>query len=187
METERPWQDEETLRELYVDKDMTATAVSDELGCNKTTVGNWLDRHGIEKHKTTVGELCEKEEWIRKRYWDDGKSIDDIATEYGCNRISVRTAMIRQGIERRDYNEPGSSGLYFYVDAPAYERVIDYSDEDRPKAMMHRLMAVSMWGFDEIKGKEVHHKNEVKWDNRPSNLQLMTPSEHMRHHRTNGN
>lgn len=48
--------------------------------------------------------------------------------------------------------------------------------------LVHRLMMVAKHGFDALDGMHVHHKNEIRWDNRPSNLELMTPSEHATHH-----
>jgi hypothetical protein len=43
-------------------------------------------------------------------------------------------------------------------------------------------MAMSEYGYDEVKDKVVHHKNDIKWDNRPKNLELMTASEHTTYH-----
>lgn len=49
--------------------------------------------------------------------------------------------------------------------------------------MAHRLQMVAEHGFEELIGKVVHHKNEIPWDNRPDNLELLSPSEHaMVHH-----
>lgn len=50
---------------------------------------------------------------------------------------------------------------------------------------VHRLLAVSEYGLSELKGKEVHHKNGIKWDNRPENLEIMTKEEHASHHLNN--
>ena len=49
--------------------------------------------------------------------------------------------------------------------------------------VVHRLLAVSEWGLDAIRGREVHHKNEIPWDNRPENLELVTREEHGEKHR----
>lgn len=40
--------DQEWLREQYVEKKKTQSEIASELGCNQTTVGDWLRRHGIE-------------------------------------------------------------------------------------------------------------------------------------------
>lgn len=49
---------------------------------------------------------------------------------------------------------------------------------------IHKLIAVSEFGFEAVKDMVVHHKNGVPWDNRPSNLELMTHAEHSSHHYT---
>ncbi len=47
----------------------------------------------------------------------------------------------------------------------------------------HDLIIERIIGRSLVKGEVVHHKNEIKNDNRPENLQLMTISEHMKLHR----
>jgi ribosomal protein L31 len=42
-----PWQDKDRLCELYVEKDLSAGAIGDKLGCTNVTVLDWLDRHDI--------------------------------------------------------------------------------------------------------------------------------------------
>lgn len=45
--SEAPWQDEETLRELYHEQGLTQVDVAHELGCSKDTVLNWFKKLGI--------------------------------------------------------------------------------------------------------------------------------------------
>jgi len=49
-------------------------------------------------------------------------------------------------------------------------------------AVIHRLVAVAEYGFDAVVENHVHHKNHIPWDNRPSNLELMSQEEHYRYH-----
>jgi len=46
---------------------------------------------------------------------------------------------------------------------------------------IHRLVAVAKYGFDAVENQQVHHRNGVRFDNRPENLGLMSNSEHQRH------
>ena len=57
----------------------------------------------------------------------------------------------------------------------------------------HRLLAVvecyaastPLWAIlADLDGKDVHHENELKWDNRPSNLEVVEHGEHSRMHAT---
>lgn len=46
----------------------------------------------------------------------------------------------------------------------------------------HRIVAIRIFGEDAVRGKDVHHKNGDKSDNRPENLEVLTRSEHIRLH-----
>lgn len=46
---EKPWRDESTLRELYVDEKLSIFEIADRLDCGYATVDEWLSRYGIEK------------------------------------------------------------------------------------------------------------------------------------------
>lgn len=47
---------------------------------------------------------------------------------------------------------------------------------------MHRVIAEQMLGRPLQKGEIVHHKDGDKWNNDPSNLEIMTQAEHARIH-----
>ena len=47
---------------------------------------------------------------------------------------------------------------------------------------MHRVVAEQMLNRELLPGEIVHHKDGDKWNNHPSNLQVMTQSEHMKLH-----
>lgn len=51
---------------------------------------------------------------------------------------------------------------------------------------VHRLLAIAKYGPDIVKDKHVHHKNGIRWDNRPENIGLLDPSEHSKLHYEQG-
>jgi len=46
-----PWRNEETLRRMYIEKEMSLTDMADELGCSGATVSNWLTKYNITQPK----------------------------------------------------------------------------------------------------------------------------------------
>lgn len=47
---------------------------------------------------------------------------------------------------------------------------------------VHRLLMERLLGRRLLRTEVVHHKNGIRWDNRPENLQLMTACVHTNHH-----
>ena len=127
------YKDPDTLRELYWEKEMTLSDISEKLDCGLTTVYKWMKQHDIPRRKS------------------------------------------KQEIEPRPRTLPSSDTN------PGYE-VIRHNGES---LLHHRLIAVAEYGFDEIVGRDVHHQNGIRWDNRTSNLELLEHGEHSSLHRLN--
>lgn len=71
----------------------------------------------------------------------------------------------------------------FYTNFEGYERWRAYdTDGVYDSLMVHRLLAALEWGLDAIRGKHVHHKNGIPWDNRVENLEIVDPGEHQKIH-----
>jgi len=66
---------------------------------------------------------------------------------------------------------------FIHIDRYEYFRGQQNSDY----VPLHRLVAVAEYGIEEVKEKHVHHKNGVRFDNRPSNLELMSDVDHTLH------
>ena len=47
---------------------------------------------------------------------------------------------------------------------------------------VHRLLAVAEYGFNAVAGNHVHHTDNIPWDNRPENIEIMDPSAHGKMH-----
>lgn len=133
---DRPWRDEETIRELYVEKKLSTTEIGERLNCDSKTVSRWLEKHGIEAR----------------------------------GRVEAMTRVKRK--------EP----VRYRTHPRGYEHWRCQIDGTKRTVYVHRLVAVAEWGFDAVADKHVHHKNEVPWDNRPENLELLAPGDHHRHH-----
>ena len=139
MADDKPWRDEELMRELYHGKRMTQREIADHFDNEITQagIGYCLDELGIEKRSRAESAKIRHQKEVIKPYTD---------------RVL------------------------------GYEKVDHTHDGDRWQVFLHRLLAVHKYGLEEIKGKVVHHKNNIPWDNRPENLGLMTVAEHAAHH-----
>lgn len=124
-----------------------------------------------------------KEEVIDR--YTSGESTVKIAEDLDCSQATVSRRLDRWGIEKRD------AGYYARVEYAQF-RTTNTGHEvwrcrvgDGQKSIpVHRLLAVSEHGFDAVCGKVVHHKNEIPWDNRPENIEIMGESEHVSKHMT---
>lgn len=121
-------------------------------------------------------------------YYDEGLDQHGIADRLGCGQATVSRHMRRHGIG------PGkASGAR----AGAKARRVEYAEfthtpqgyeqwraryhGERDRVAVHRLAAVAWFGYDAVCGMDVHHKNNVPWDTRESNISLLSPSDHRRY------
>jgi len=184
----QPWRDAETLERLYHGEELTQQEVADRLGCDKSTVGYWMKKNGVECRSPGP----EERPWADRdrlyaKYWDEEKTTTQIAEEWGCSRRNINTWLNRHEIEQRPLGESiviASRGSVpkFETRDLGHERWINYYRGEKIEVLHHRLLAVAEWGFDALRGMHVHHKNNVRWDNRIENLELLTPSEHKKKH-----
>lgn len=136
--TDPVYQDEDALRELYVDEQLSQKQIAERLGCAYSTIHNWLKRHGIERRSISEGQ--------RLRWGSENK---------------VQRQTLASGHQAWNHSYHGEKELVY----------------------IHRLLAVAEWGFDAVAENNVHHKNDIPWDNRIENLELMNHGEHVRHHK----
>lgn len=103
---EKPWRDEELVRERYEDDGLSYSQIAERWDCCHTTVYKWADKFGIDhrdQHETfdTPRELVDADELYRL-YHDEGLTADEIAERVGRAYVTVIRWMDKHGIERRD-------------------------------------------------------------------------------------
>ena len=110
-------------------------------------------------------------------YYRAGMSVPEIASALNNSQKKIREQMDKYGI-KRSTRVPYAK---FHTTKAGYE----IWTSTKKKCKVHQLQIIAA-GADphEVFQKDtvVHHKNRVKWDNRESNLELMTNSEHMKRH-----
>lgn len=99
-----PWEDEEKLRALYVDEQMSIPDIADKWDCGTTTVEQWLDKHSIDKRDRgglpNDHPLKDAQE-LRRLYWEEGLSQGDLAERFDVYRKVVSKYMDQHGIDAR--------------------------------------------------------------------------------------
>jgi uncharacterized protein YjcR len=180
-----PWKNESRLYKDYVVEQMTQAQMADDYGCSRKTVRSWMEEFGIERRdpNEASGPWTDKER-LEQDYYEKGLKLTEMASKYGCSKANVIRWMDRFGIDRID---PNDKPPVMRHDSKGYE-VFNHTKPDgqMSKLYHHRLLAVAKYGFDEVCGKDIHHKNEIPWDNRPENLEPLTRSEHSRLHALQG-
>lgn len=114
------------------------------------------------------------EDILEPLHRDDEKSVQEIADILDCTETTVRNYLKRFGI-----TEPTESPATHLIRPDGYEcwRV------DGHTIYVHRLVAIAEWGIEAVADGVIHHKNRIRWDNRPENLRVFeTQGKHSRHH-----
>ena len=136
-------------------------------------------------------------------YCDLHLSMQEIAVILGVGERAVRLRMIEHGTPIRTAKDAfavsSTHGWYSAGRGPdspywkggrkynqGYVMVYRPDHADAAKYLgyvfEHRLVAEEMIGRPIADGEEVHHRNEVRDDNRPENLEVISKSDHMSHH-----
>lgn len=137
----------------------------------------------------TVHRDYHRRDYLYEQYVVYRKSAVDIADEFGIDTTYVLNLLDRHGIDRRSLSEAFKQkgrrdSVPLYMGGRGYEFWQDRTDGTADKVYLHRLLAVAEFGVGAVADMDVHHKNGVKWDNRPENIELLTKSEHARQHGT---
>jgi len=201
----KQYHNEAWLREQYVVEGRSTTDIAEECDVTATTISDWLHRHDIGTRSQREAQQPDGQytnrKWLHKQYVKEERSMADIASTCDVTPAVILKWLRRFGIKTRQAtahstqkplgitNEKGEFG-----DFPGgYRKVMNswMSDGEREyqSIYIHQLLAISE-GADPKQvfsdGKyHVHHKNGIRWDNRPDNLEFTTREEHMRHHNTN--
>lgn len=164
----------------------TLQQIAERYGTNAQTVRGYLLRAGVEMRRLGAPAFwtVERKAEAARRY-EAGEQIQDIAAGLGCGVHTLRSTLREAGV-LKPYRETVRRGADHHswrggriTDRNGYVRV-KVPDEDRHLAdrtrtgyvMEHRLVMARSLGRALLPDENVHHKNGVKGDNRPENLEL---------------
>lgn len=181
--SDKKYHNESWLEQKYIEEDKTTYEIAEICDCADVTIGRWLDKFDIEKEHPRIKNPdanYNDEDWMCKKYVEEGLSSQEIADECGCTLSTVHYWLDQFDIDIKLDQE--GRNLTPYLCNKGYYRVDCQCNGDKYTLLIHRLVAVAEFGYDAVVGKDVHHKNGITWDNRPENLELVTREEHTRKH-----
>lgn len=165
------------------------TELARQHGTNATTISNYLTRQGIalrEPGAPTFWTAGRKDE-AQYRY-ANGESQQQIADALGCSQAGVSYALAKQGIRIRGPVRKGPShaswkggrrvndGGYIEVKIPDDDPMV-FMRNGAGYVPEHRLVMARKLGRPLLPGERPHHKNTIRTDNSPPNLELWLVSQ----------
>jgi len=179
------------LREKYHRDKLTMYEIADMCDVTPTTISSWMDKLNIpvrsqEDAQQASGKHTDRE-WLAQQYHGKGRSLKDIGKECDVTAATVMKWMGKFDIPRRDSTQHQRiSPPSFHTIPRGYERVSSKSDGKNDYVFVHQLIAIAEGAEPEkvfTNGDyHCHHKNEIRWDNRPENIEFLTASEHRKLH-----
>lgn len=148
--------------------------ISDIYDCSTTPIMNRLRENGIELHGPEAVHIDEKE---LEKASNKFNTIKELTEEFNCTYGTIKRKLEKYNIEEPEYHHRKAT----LADINGYQSM--QCGVVGKGVLVHRLLAVSEYGIEEVKDKVVHHKNGIKWDNRPDNIEVMNRAEHTKLHR----
>ena len=164
---------------MYVEEGLDNVEIAQYLGCEAGTVAKWLSKHDLKDRRENDGIDLEE---LRSLYADQHLSLAEIGRRLDCSAGKVRYWVEKYGLKR---SKTARAPVVKYQSHKGYPCWLPDTEDSAVRVRVHRLAAVAKWGLEEIKGMSVHHRSGIPWDNRLSNLKLMTNEGHAKQHNSN--
>ena len=148
-----------------------------------TKVGRGLHESRGHKHPHQDPEI------LHQLYVEEGLSSREVAEQLDTSKQQVLHYLHELGFEVRPSTRDRPP--HFKLTSNGYECWQHNTGGEYLNVYVHRLLAVSKFGFNAVCGKIVHHGagaegSTIPWDNRPSNIEIMANGEHVAEHHAQG-
>jgi DNA-binding XRE family transcriptional regulator len=126
-------------------------------------------------------------ERLEEMYHGEKMTQSEIGDRFGVTKRAVSSWMDEFGIQTRSNSEAqnlNNGPPRMFTDPKGYECFHMSINGTTRTLLLHRLLAVAGYSFETVRDNHVHHINGIRWDNRPDNIEPMSPEEHaVEHHR----
>lgn len=189
----------EVLINLYVVERKTLQEICEIIGVKSPiTVRKYMNKHGIKrrdvnKENSLVFNLGLTHDEFKKElehlYLDTLMSINELAKKYNVSSVVIRRRLKEYNIPLRNHKESnklhsGPKSKSWKGGRRNHEGYIQVREPGHPHAdgcgyvYEHRLVMETYLGRYLKSDEHVHHKNEIKNDNRIENLEVISNSDH---------
>lgn len=199
------YQDKGWLREKYVVEGLKVKEILELAGCSRTTLYDWLDKHGIDRDRDrgvaqAEGKYKDKE-WLKSEYVDNRRSMGEIASDFDVSKETIKYWLKKHNIPIRGRSESAKIRSERYPeempkgrDASIHPNMFTRDSRSggyvwigcgvtKKQVQHHRLLATLLVDdLSELEGMHVHHKDEIPWLNYLDGLEVVTPKEHKARH-----
>jgi len=152
---------------------MSCSQIANKFDCSEKPIKNRLKENDIGLRGAKSVDIKEEE---LKREVFNSNSIRELSEKFNCHRSTIDRKLEQYNIDfSYSYNKKAT-----LADINGYQ-VMQCGIVGKG-VLVHRLLAVAEYGYEEVCDNVVHHKNGIKWDNRPSNIEVMGRSEHSKLH-----
>jgi len=188
----------EELEDLYIKQSKTAVEIAKLYGYKSfQSIGDLLNKYDIKlrDHKeaqvnnaTNIDNV-----WLLYAYNVENKSLTEISKIIKCAVNTVRRRLIELNIPIKKRYDLSSDNLphYFGENNPAwvggkFQRddgyIMIWNSEKQDYELEHRVMMEDHLNRKLETYEHVHHKNEIKNDNRIDNFEIQLIQNHIKHH-----
>jgi len=108
--------DKDWIQSEYVEKGKSCVDIAKGVGCSKSSVQKWLDKHNISTttNKQKTPEKLKDEEWLREQYVQKEETGYRIADKLECSQTTVYSWIRKHGIEQQYNGKVSGENHWWY-------------------------------------------------------------------------
>jgi hypothetical protein len=131
----------------------------------------------LQKATEQLGHPPTSKEWKNGEWSPSAKTMEKKFGSWNKAKTEAGLDTFEQGVTREKMKKKYGPDISI-----CYKNGYEQFAANNETVLHHRLLAIVEYGFDEVMDNCVHHKNEIKWDNRVENISLMSRDEHQSYH-----